>query len=74
MRERVERGVQKALYLSGNAEHIMIIGHQAVNRTILSHFLYRRTEDVPYIFIPQDRYFHIVSTPSRKVFELVKFG
>lgn len=74
LRERVERGVQKALYLSGNAEHIMIIGHQAVNRTILSHFLYRRTEDVPYIFIPQDRYFHIVSTPSRKVFELVKFG
>ncbi|GFK93151.1 Adenosylcobalamin/alpha-ribazole phosphatase [Fundidesulfovibrio magnetotacticus] len=74
LRERVERGVRKALYLSGNAENIMIVGHQAVNRTILSHFLYRRTEDVPHIYIPQDRYFHIVSTPSRKVFELVKFG
>lgn len=73
LKERVERGVKKALYLSGNAEHILIVGHQAVNRMILSHFLYRRTEDVPYIYIPQDRYFHIVSTHSRKVFELVKF-
>jgi len=73
LKERVERGVKKALYLSGNAENIMIIGHQAVNRMILSHFLYRRTEDVPYIYIPQDRYFHIVSTQFRKVFELVKF-
>ncbi|MFZ5427863.1 MAG: bifunctional nucleoside/nucleotide kinase/histidine phosphatase family protein [Thermodesulfobacteriota bacterium] len=73
LKDRVERGVKKALYLSGNAENIMIVGHQAVNRMILSHFLYRRTEDVPYIYIPQDRYFHIVSTHSRKVFELVKF-
>lgn len=73
LKDRVERGVNKALYLSGNAENIMIIGHQAVNRMILSHFLYRRTEDVPYIYIPQDRYFHIVSTQWRKVFQLVKF-
>jgi len=74
LKDRVERGVKKALFLSGNAEHIMIIGHQAVNRMILSHFLFRRTEDVPYIHIPQDRYFHITSTQSRKVFELVKFN
>jgi broad specificity phosphatase PhoE/predicted kinase len=73
LRERVERGIKKALYLSGNSEHIMIVGHQAVNRMILSHFLYRRPEDVPYIFIPQDRYYHIVSTQNRKVFEMVKF-
>lgn len=73
LKERVERGVKKALYLSGNARNVMIVGHQAVNRMILSHFLFRRTEDVPYIYIPQDRYFHIVSTPSRKLFELVKF-
>lgn len=73
LKERVGRGLKKALYLSGNADNIMIVGHQAVNRMILSHFLYRRTEDVPYIYIPQDRYFHIVSTQSRKVFELVKF-
>ena len=73
LKNRVELGIKKALYLSGNAENILIVGHQAVNRLILSHFLYRRTEDVPYIHIPQDRYFHIVSTHSRKVFELVKF-
>ena len=74
LKERVERGVKKALFLSGNVANIMIIGHQAVNRMILSHFLFRRTEDVPYIYIPQDRYFHIVSTQSRKLFELVKFN
>jgi broad specificity phosphatase PhoE len=73
MKERVERGVKKALYLSGNAENLVIIGHQAVNRMILSHFLFRREEDVPYVFIPQDRYFHIVSTQSRKLVELLPF-
>jgi len=73
MADRVYRGVKKAIYLSGNSEYIMIIGHQAVNRMILSDFLFRRAEDVPYIFIPQDKYFHIVSTQTKKLFELRKF-
>jgi len=73
LKERVDRGIKKALYLSGNSDNIMIVGHQAVNRMILSHFLYRRTEDVPYIYIPQDRYFHIVSTQNKKLFELRRF-
>ncbi|MHC1713831.1 MAG: 6-phosphofructo-2-kinase/fructose-2,6-bisphosphatase [Solidesulfovibrio sp.] len=73
MAGRVYRGIKKAIYLSGNSEYIMIIGHQAVNRMILSDFLFRRAEDVPYIFIPQDKYFHIVSTQSKKLFELKKF-
>jgi broad specificity phosphatase PhoE/predicted kinase len=73
MAGRVYRGVKKAIYLSGNSENIMIIGHQAVNRMILSDFLFRRAEDVPYIFIPQDKYFHIVSTQTKKLFELRKF-
>ena len=73
MAGRVYRGVKKALYLSGNSEYMMIIGHQAVNRMILSDFLFRRAEDVPYIFIPQDKYFHIVSTQTKKLFELRKF-
>ena len=73
MSGRVYRGVKKALYLSGNSEYMMIIGHQAVNRMILSDFLFRRAEDVPYIFIPQDKYFHIVSTQTKKLFELRKF-
>lgn len=59
MRGRIERGVRKALYLSGGSRHIMIVGHRAVNRLILSYFLYRRPSDVPYLYIPQDRYFHI---------------
>jgi len=73
MAGRVYRGVKKAIYLSGNSEYIMIIGHQAVNRMILSDFLFRRAEDVPYIFIPQDKYFHIVSTQTKKLFELRKY-
>jgi broad specificity phosphatase PhoE/predicted kinase len=73
LKERVDRGVKKALYLSGNSESLMIVGHQAVNRMILSHFLYRRTEDVPYIYIPQDSYFHIVSTQTKKLFELKRY-
>jgi len=74
LRERVHRGLKKALYLSGNVENIMIVGHQAVNRMILSHFLFRRTEDVPHIYIPQDQYFHIVSTQTKKLFELKPFS
>ncbi len=70
MKERVDRGIKKALFLSGGAENIMIIGHRAVNRMILSHFLYRRTEDVPYIYIPQDKFYHIVATQYKKLFQL----
>ncbi len=73
MAGRVYRGIKKAIFLSGNSEHIMIIGHQAVNRMILSDFLFRRAEDVPYIFIPQDKFFHIVSTQTKKLFELRKY-
>lgn len=73
MRERVERGFRKALFLSGGLPGIVVIGHQAVNRTILSLFLYRRTEDVPYIYVPQDQCFHIVATHRKKLFELVRF-
>lgn len=73
MRQRIERGLKKALYLSHNSNNIMIIGHRAANRMILSHFLYRREEDVPYIFIPQDKYYHIVSVHDRKLFQLKKF-
>lgn len=73
LKDRVDKGIKKALYLSGNSNDIMIVGHQAVNRMILSHFLYRRTEDVPYIYIPQDRYFHIISTQSKKLFALRRY-
>jgi broad specificity phosphatase PhoE len=73
MHERVERGFRKALFLSGGRPGIVLIGHQAVNRMILSLFLFRRTEDVPYIYIPQDQCYHIVATHRKKLFELVHF-
>jgi broad specificity phosphatase PhoE/predicted kinase len=73
MQERIHRGIKKALYLSNPSDCIMIIGHRAVNRMILSHFLFRRTEDVPYIYIPQDKFYHISATQSKKSFQLRSF-
>jgi broad specificity phosphatase PhoE len=73
MEERVNRGVKKALYLSSNSKNIRIIGHRAVNRMILSDFLYRRKEDVPYIYIPQDKFYHIVATQGKKLFQLKRY-
>ncbi len=74
MEERIERGIKKVLYLSKYSDNIMIVGHRAVNRMILSYFVYKRREDVPYIYIPQDRYYHIRISQNKKVFELKKFG
>ncbi len=73
LRSRVDKGLRKALFLSGDADAIMMIGHQAINRMILSYFLYRRESDVPHIYIPQDQYYHIVATQQKKLFELVRF-
>lgn len=70
MRDRVVRGFRKAVFLSGGRENIVMVGHQAINRMILSLFLFRRTEDVPYIFVPQDQFFHISATHRKKCFEL----
>ncbi|KQC09991.1 MAG: 6-phosphofructokinase [Smithella sp. SDB] len=74
MKPRITQGIKKAFFLNRYANNIMIIGHQAVNRMILSHFLYRREDDVPYIYIPQDRFYHIVSTQDKKLFELKRYN
>jgi broad specificity phosphatase PhoE/predicted kinase len=73
MKTRVEEGIKKSFFLNRRARNIMIVGHQAVNRLVLSHFLYRRTEDVPFIYVPQDRFYHIVSTQHKKMFELKRY-
>ncbi len=73
MKERIKIGVKKAFFLNRRTDNIMIIGHRAVNRMILSHFLYRREEDVPFIYIPQDKFYHIVATQDRKIFELKRY-
>jgi broad specificity phosphatase PhoE/predicted kinase len=73
MKDRISRGIKKALYLSNNSQNVMIVAHRAANRMILSHFLYRRTTDVPYIYIPQDKFYHIVGVHNKKLFQLKKF-
>jgi broad specificity phosphatase PhoE/predicted kinase len=73
MQERIDRGIKKAIYLSNPSDNIMIIGHRAANRMILSHFLFRRKEDVPYIYIPQDKFYYISATQNKKVFQLKGF-
>ena len=49
------------------------ISHRAVNRMILSRFLSRQEEEIPYIYIPQDRYYHIRIDPYKRSFELVPY-
>ena len=73
MKERIDLGINKVLYLSNTSKKIMIIGHRAANRMILSHFLFRREEDVPYIYIPQDKFYYISVTQNRKLFQLKKY-
>ncbi len=73
LKRRVARGFRKAMFLSGAAPGILIIGHQAINRMLLSLFFFRRTEAVPYIYVPQNEYFHIVSTHRKTLLELVRF-
>ena len=74
MKPRIEAGIKKTFFLNRHADNIMIIGHQAVNRMILSHFLYRRESDVPYIYVPQDRFYHITARQDKKLFELKPFA
>jgi broad specificity phosphatase PhoE/predicted kinase len=73
MKQRIDRGVNKVLYLSGTSKNIMIIGHRAANRMILSHFLFRREEDVPYIYIPMDKFYYISAYQKRKLFQLKRY-
>ncbi|MBN2060485.1 MAG: histidine phosphatase family protein [Deltaproteobacteria bacterium] len=73
MKGRIDKGIKKALYLSNTLKNIMIIGHRATNRMILSHFLFRRDEDVPYIYVPQDRYYYISASQYNKQFILKRY-
>lgn len=70
MERRIHRGIQKVLYLNNYDDNIMIVGHQAVNRMILSYFVFRQQEEVPYIYMPQNRFYHIQIDPHKKTFEL----
>ncbi|MBW2560397.1 MAG: histidine phosphatase family protein [Deltaproteobacteria bacterium] len=73
MRERIARGINKVFYLSNTSKNLMIIGHRATNRMILSHFLFRREEDVPYIYIPQNQFYYISVAQNKKLFQLKRY-
>jgi broad specificity phosphatase PhoE/predicted kinase len=66
--QRVQRGLQRALFLADDTP-IVIVGHQAVNRVLLALFLRQRTEDIPYIHIPQNQYYRISLSPREKIFK-----
>ncbi len=73
MEERVHRGLKKVFFLNNYDENIMIVGHRAVNRMILASFLSRQEEEIPYIYMPQDRYYHIQIDPHKRIFELIPY-
>jgi len=74
MEKRVHRGMKKVFYLNNLDDNIMIVGHQAVNRMILSYFLTRPKQEVPFIYMPQDRYYHIQIDPYKRIFELLSYA
>ncbi len=71
--QRVLRGLRRALFLSGGAP-TCIVGHQAINRVILSMFLRQRMEDIPYMFVPQNQYYRIESTPKVRLVERIPYA
>lgn len=73
MEKRIHRGLKKVFYLNNLNDNIMIVGHQAVNRMILSYFVSRPKEEVPFIYMPQDRYYHIQVDPYKRIFELMPY-
>ena len=73
LNQRVTKGLRRALFLAGDS-NVLIIGHQAINRVLLSLFLCFRNADIPYIFIPQDEFYHISVTLRRKLFERIPYN
>jgi broad specificity phosphatase PhoE/predicted kinase len=72
LRERVQRGLRRALFLARDTP-LLIVGHQAVNRVLITLFLRQREEDIPYIHVPQNQYYHICLSPQRKIFERIHY-
>lgn len=70
--QRVQRGLRRALFLAGGAP-LAIVGHQAINRILISMFKRQRTEDIPYIFVPQDHFYYIENTPRHRLIERIPY-
>ena len=47
---------------------------KTLHPVVFGGILYRRDDDVPYIYIPQDQFYHIVSTQNKKLFELKPYA
>ena len=62
----------RVLFLAKDSP-IIIVGHQAINRVVLSLFLKHRKEDIPYLNVPQDKLYHLSVTPQRKIFERISY-
>ncbi len=73
LQKRVARGLRRALVMAGDGA-LMIVGHQAVNRTILSLFLNQRTADIPYMYIPQNQFFRLTITQGKKLVEMIRYA
>ena len=71
--DRVKRGLRRVLFLAGD-KPLLIIGHQAINRVLISLFLRYRDADVPYIFIPQSEYYFMSMSIRRKLFERIPYS
>ncbi|MBQ7456401.1 MAG: histidine phosphatase family protein [Desulfovibrio sp.] len=71
--ERVKKGLRRALFLAGDSP-ILLIGHQAINRILLSLFLRCREADIPYIHIPQNEYYFISMSLRKKIFERIPYS
>jgi broad specificity phosphatase PhoE len=72
LRERVQRGLRHARVRAGGTPR-GLVGPPGLNRVLLALFLRQRQEDIPYIYVPQDQYYHISLTPRRKVFERLPY-
>lgn len=72
LKERVQRGLRRALFLAADSP-LLIVGHQAINRVILSLFLRCRREDLPYMYIPQNEFSHISVSLRRQSFERLPY-
>ena len=70
--DRVKRGLRRVLFLASD-KPLLIIGHQAINRVLISLFLRYRNDDVPYIFIPQSEYYFMSMSLRRKLFERIPY-
>ncbi|MGM5487830.1 MAG: histidine phosphatase family protein [Nanobdellota archaeon] len=71
---RIVRGLKKAIFIAGNTDQVMLIGHQGANRVILREYFNTKDEEVPYIYVPQNQFYRISSDLHHHSVELVRYS